>query len=129
MNWQSEREKHMAAAVSAMKEGKISLGFCLSYPAAGMIEPLRAAGARPLALRARDVAMACADLYDGILGRQVRIVPDPAPDAAAAGAVRRPIGDAWAWGRRRSTADITPLCAITWALWVHRRPVAEPTLV
>jgi 2-keto-3-deoxy-L-rhamnonate aldolase RhmA len=38
MDWKTEREKHMAAEVSAIKEGKVSLGFCLSYPAAGMIE-------------------------------------------------------------------------------------------
>lgn len=38
-------------------------------------------------------------------------------DAAAAVAVVRPIGEAWAFDRKRSTADVAPLVAASQALW------------
>jgi hypothetical protein len=38
-------------------------------------------------------------------------------NAAVAGAMTRPLGDAWAWSRKNSTVDISPLVACTLALW------------
>lgn len=38
-------------------------------------------------------------------------------DAAVAGAAKRDVGDRWLWGRRKSSADISPLEAATWAVW------------
>lgn len=29
----------------------------------------------------------------------------------------RPLGEAWGWTRKKSTGDITPLVAVTLALW------------
>jgi hypothetical protein len=43
-------------------------------------------------------------------------------DSAVAGAVRRNVGDAWAWGRRTSDIDISPLVAVTLAAWVAGAP-------
>jgi hypothetical protein len=37
--------------------------------------------------------------------------------AAVRGASRRPMGDAWAWSRKNSLVDISPLVAVTLALW------------
>jgi hypothetical protein len=42
-------------------------------------------------------------------------------DIAAAQARTRPLGDLWAWNRRESPCDISPLCAATLAVWGHRR--------
>ena len=36
---------------------------------------------------------------------------------AIKGAGRRSLGDQWAWARRLSTADISPLVAVTLASW------------
>jgi hypothetical protein len=33
------------------------------------------------------------------------------------GAAKRPLGDAWAWSRKSSGVDISPLVAITLAVW------------
>jgi hypothetical protein len=33
------------------------------------------------------------------------------------GAVQRPLGDSWAWSRKKSTVDITPLVSQTLAVW------------
>jgi hypothetical protein len=74
-----------------------------------------------------DYTAACAGLLDRITGRAVLHRGDPALDAAAAGAARRGIGDgAWGWGRRSSTADISPLVAGTLALWGHQHRPAPP---
>jgi hypothetical protein len=42
-------------------------------------------------------------------------------DVAVAVARTRPLGDLWAWNRRDSPEDISPLCAATMALWAHRK--------
>jgi hypothetical protein len=46
----------------------------------------------------------------------LKVRPHPAFDAARAGATERPLGDAWAWGRRKSSVDISPLVAATLAV-------------
>jgi hypothetical protein len=73
-------------------------------------------GGQLIVLRAQDMARACGQLYDAIAGD----VPDawhrgdPILTAALLGAARRDIGDGgWAFGRRRSDADISPLVAVT----------------
>jgi hypothetical protein len=67
----------------------------------------------------KDYAAACAGLLDGITSDPpgVRIRPHPALDAAAGGAARRSVADAWAWGRRQSGVSIAALTAATVALW------------
>ena len=69
----------------------------------------------------REVAAASGDLYDAIeddavrwLGAKMQAVLQ----RAAAGAKTRPLGDAWAWGRKGSGA-ISPLVAVTIARWVY----------
>ncbi|NUT53691.1 MAG: terminase [Saccharothrix sp.] len=42
---------------------------------------------------------------------------------AIANAVSRPLGDAYAWGRRKSAGDISPLVAVTLARWAYRSRV------
>lgn len=68
-----------------------------------------------------------AEIYDRIrsadpsLGKEaspgLAHLEQPALDVAAANAGTRPVGDTWAWDRRRSPVDIAPLVAITGALW------------
>lgn len=79
---------------------------------------------------ASDVAHACSALLDGIIRRRVWHSDDPLLDAAVRGATRRAMGDgAWAWSRKNSQADISPLVAATLALWAcgqNPEPDAEP---
>jgi len=98
-------------------------------PASTAADPLRRAGARIRTIGTRDVARACGEMYDEAASRTLRLVPDDALDAAAAAAVSRPIGDAWAWGRRKSAGDITPLVAVTFALWGMRHEEPLPVIV
>lgn len=76
-----------------------------------------------------DVARACSGLLDGLTRRTVWHSADPFLDAAVRGASRRPLGDgAWAWSRKNSVADISPLVAATLALWGSSIP-PEPSSV
>lgn len=63
----------------------------------------------------RQVLQACGWMYDAICEKAVRFRSDPAFDAAIHGAVKKVVGDMWAWSRKGSIADITPLMAATLA--------------
>lgn len=69
-------------------------------------------------LGAQDMARACGLLYDAVAGDEPDAWHrgDPILATALTGAARRDIGDGgWAFGRRRSDADISPLVAVTQA--------------
>jgi hypothetical protein len=50
----------------------------------------------------------------------------PLLNTAVAAARKRAVGDAWAWHRKDSTTDITPLVAATLALWGFAHSAARP---
>jgi hypothetical protein len=97
--------------------------------ASTMIQPLRRAGARVRTITGRDIARACGEFYDDVMHGAMTIGPDPALNDAAAGALQRTFADAWAWGRRASASDISPLCAATWAAWGLRHAESGPIIV
>jgi hypothetical protein len=77
-----------------------------------------------------QMARACADLVDQVTARTVAHRAQGLLDDTLAGAGRRPLGDGWAWSRRRSDADISPLVAATLAAWAARtRPTPPPPFV
>lgn len=86
-------------------------------PAADLIPDLEAAGVRLKVAETTDVLDACAGLFRAVNERRVRHDSYPELDAAVAGAVKRTVGDRWAWGRKVSTADISTLEAVTLAAW------------
>lgn len=74
----------------------------------------------------REYATACAALLAGVVEDRIRHVPHPALDEAVRGAVRRPLGDAWAWGRRQSASSIAPLVTVTLATWAYEHAPQPP---
>ena len=78
----------------------------------------------------REYTAACAGLLDKIIDRAIAHRGEAPLEAAAAGAGRRTIGDAWGWGRRSSTTDVAPLVAGSLAVWGHarRRPTLRPAV-
>ena len=76
----------------------------------------------------RDVLDACAGFESLVIDRLLRYEVAPELDAAVAGAVKRDVGDRWAWGRKASMADISPLEAGTLAAWAASAP-EEPVPV
>jgi hypothetical protein len=87
-------------------------------PAANLIPEFEAAGLWLVVADTRAVTTAAADLVDAVTQRTVSHGPQRELELAVAGAKRRPLGDGvWAFGRKASTVDITPLVAVTLALW------------
>jgi hypothetical protein len=102
-------------------------------PAGSLIADLQAAGIEPLLTSARDVGQACGSFYDLSTTDRLRHLDDPLLNTALAAARKRPLGDAgaWAWHRKDSSTDITPLVGATLALWGYMKstkPEAKKTL-
>jgi hypothetical protein len=57
--------------------------------------------------------------YDAVDQDALRHLNTAELNAAIHGAATRPLGDAWAWSRKSSGTDISPLVACTLALWAH----------
>jgi phage terminase large subunit-like protein len=86
--------------------------------AASLIQALTDTKLPILTTDAAQMAQACGQFYDATVetGRLRHVDQQEMNDALKA-AVTRPLGDAWAWDRKRPTADITPITAATLALW------------
>lgn len=95
-------------------------------PAGALLPELEQAGIVVEAISTAELVQACGMLFDGVDQQTVRHLNDPVLNAAIAGATRRKLGDAWAWSRKDSSVDISPLVAVTLALFGLASGVAEP---
>lgn len=95
-------------------------------PAGSLIEPLHEAGVADrdkdgdghiVKITARDLAQASGALFDDIDVKAdgVRHCGQDNLDDALRDAATRPLADAWAWSRKGSDGDITPVVAVTLA--------------
>lgn len=109
----------------------VAVGLDIKGPAVTLLTELEKAGlhrpddpARPargdLAIpTAQDVAAACGQFADAVAQSTIRHTGQDVLATAIRGAKTRPLGDAWAWARRVSSADISPLVAVTLARWAY----------
>lgn len=86
-------------------------------PAGSLVAELERSGLEVHAATPRELVEGCGQFYDGVMEGTIRIRRHPKLDDAAAAAAKRHVGDAWAWTRKRTAADISPLVAVTLALW------------
>ena len=86
-----------------------------SSAAAALAPEIEREGVEVTLLGAREVAAACGQFFDAVVNGLVRYVPHPALEQAVTGASKRPVADAWAWNRRNSGYDISPLMAASLA--------------
>ena len=86
-------------------------------PAASLVPELEAAKVRVQVMTGRQQADGCGVLFDAVKDGGLRF-RDPGGSVAAGlrGATRRPLGDSWAWSRKSSSVDISPLVAVTLAV-------------
>lgn len=73
----------------------------------------------------RSMAYACGRFHQGVLDSTIKHRDQPMLNAAVEGAAKRLLEDSWAWKRRTSTADISPLVACTLAAWgaaINQKP-------
>jgi hypothetical protein len=101
------------------------------HPARWVIDPRAAAGTLiddmiaqgiPVEkLSAQDVAHSCGQLFDALRDREVWHFDQPPLTSALAGADKRPLSEAWAFDRRNTAVDLSPLMAVSFALWGYTR--------
>jgi phage terminase large subunit-like protein len=95
-------------------------------PAGALVPDLQKAGVEPLLMTTRDVGQACGMFFDGAVEDRLRHLDDPRLNTALAAGRKRDIGvnGLWAWHRRDTSTDLTPLVAATNAVWgfLARRP-------
>lgn len=92
---------------------------CDGYgPAASMVGACAEAGVFVQTLNSSQHAQACGQLADAVISMTLRHRGESPLQNAVRGAAVRPLGDAWAWSRKSSAVDISPLVASTLALSV-----------
>jgi phage terminase large subunit-like protein len=97
-----------------------------SGPAASLLAPLEQTDIEVTIVTAKEHAQACGNFFDACEGKALRHLDTPEMAAAIKGAVQRPLGDAWAWSRKNSTIDISPLVACTLAHWGVQTQDGDP---
>ena len=120
--WVAQRVEELAA-----RWGPRSVVVDNAGPAASLIPALEELDIPLDITGARDMASACGMFYDIALADQLRHIHQAPLTEALLAAQKRPLGDSWAWSRKGSTVDISPLVAATLAVWGHstthlRRP-------
>lgn len=88
-----------------------------SSPASSLIPQLQDKRIEVEAVGAADEARACGLFFDLVTEERLRYPQNDLLKKALKGAKARPLGDSWAWARKTSSVDITPLVAVTLALW------------
>lgn len=96
-----------------------------SGPISAYLPALAAQGIIPHEMTAQEHAQACGMLVDAVDREELRHLGQPPVTQAIKGAAKRPLGDAFAWSRKSSSVDITPLVVITLALWGLKTSLAD----
>jgi hypothetical protein len=107
------------ARVAELLERHETVGvFCdAAGPAGSLVEPLAQLCVEVATVSAQEHARACGMLFDAVEEATVRHLGTSELRSAIRGAAKRPLGDAWAWSRKSSSVNISPLVACTLALW------------
>ena len=113
-NWVVER------AVQINKERGPAVWVIDPRSAAGsFIDELERRGLKVETVNATEVGHGCSQFYDAVMDEWLFHPPQKPLTDALAGADQRPLGGQWAWDRKNSATDISPLVAATFALWGH----------
>jgi hypothetical protein len=90
---------------------------CDGYgPAASLLQALDEAGVAVTTVTSSEHGRSCGRLVDMVAADELRHLGSDDLRAAVRGARTRPLGDAFAWSRKHSAVDISPLVAATLAL-------------
>lgn len=95
-------------------------------PAGSFVPALTEAGVDVTLTTARELAQACGAFYDAVMAEKLRHIDQTPLTAAVHMARQRPLGDAWAWHRKDNQTDLSPLVAVTLAMFGHAQSAAEP---
>jgi len=91
---------------------------CDGYgPSGSLVHAVGEAGVSVTTVSANEHGQACGLLSDAVSEDNLRHLGSQELRTALKGAATRPLGDAWAWSRKASNVDISPLVATTLSLW------------
>ena len=99
-------------------------------PAASLVDELARAGVKVTTTSAGGMAAACGTFYDAVMDARLAHTDQPQVNEALSVARKRSMmnGEAWGWNRKNSDSDITPIVAVTLALWgAQSSNVKRPT--
>lgn len=102
---------------------------------AGMfVTELEDAGIKVLSPNTRQFAQSCGEFKSAVApkrGEKAYLVHlgQPPLDAAVAGASVRQLSDMWAWSKRDSTVDVSPLVSCTLAMWGFKEKAGKSSSV
>jgi hypothetical protein len=103
--------------VEMVERGNPEIVVCDAVgPAASLLVALKEAGVRVETLDTQEHGRACGRLVDMVNDQSLAHLGSPELRDAIRGAKARPLGDQWAWSRKNSSVDISPLVAATLAL-------------
>lgn len=91
-------------------------------PAGSLVDELDRQRVQLVEIDSLDLPRSAAAFYDAVMTGAVKVRSNRDLDAAVAGAAKRPVGDAWAWGRKSSKVDISLLVASSLGLWAFQNP-------
>ena len=96
------------------------VGVDAGSPSKVLLDEFAAAGVRLITPKVQDLGAACTTVLSGVVTGEVRHIDQGQLNAAVAVAGKRRLGDTgmWVWSRATSAADVTPVQAVTLALWV-----------
>jgi hypothetical protein len=86
-------------------------------PAGSLLDALDILGVKVEEAAASEHARGCGQLVDLVDAGELRHLGSGELEAALVGARTRALGEAWAWARQGSSVDISPLVAVTLAVW------------
>lgn len=123
--WHFELDEHRAGAgwipawvAERVKRNQIrAVVIDKKSAAATLIPKFQELGFHVVGTGPADMATACGQFFDGIMERDAFHTDQPQMNVALSVARKRALGDAWAWNRKSTDSDITPLVSATLALW------------
>lgn len=101
--------------------------FDRASPAASLEGAISELSSTVHATSSSEYAQACGSFFDAVTEGALRHLGTPDLEGAVKGAVKRTLGDAFAWSRKGSAVDISPLVAATLAHWFHINAEPEAT--
>ena len=98
-------------------------------PAGSLLPEIERLGVDVIPVSTAEHAQACGLLFDAVANQRLRHLGTAELLTALDGAVKRRLGDAWAWSRRSSSIDISSLVAVTLAHWgLQTQETAAPEI-
>lgn len=111
------------------RQAPFAIYCAANSPAESLVPDIQKAGVEIETVSVSEHAQACGRFFDAVEQATLRHLGGPELAAALKGAAKRPLDEAWAWSRKNSSVDITPLVACTIAHWAVAKHVEGEIMV